>query len=169
MDPILESSDELVLLHDDVTVVPAAEAWAQRLQAEFLPGPAAMFATTVARMLQDELDADHVALWCEDGDDQIVLGAAGLNPRTMRSRVSERDPARRAMGTPPQAVRFDHIAHRAPRATEVPGLRSSEAVLVPIDGPGPVVLVSVSGDSVPTGVEEAVRDLVRLLPWDQTT
>ena len=163
-----ELADDLTVVHDDVQVVPAVRGWAERLRAEFVPQPASLFANDVARLLQDELGAEHVALWCQDGNDLIVLGAAGLNARTRNSRITPWDPVLQEAGG--ADIRYDHVAHRPPRASEMPGLRSAEvAILWLPDGTTPVVMATVSGESVPAGVEDAIRRLVPELPWDQTT
>lgn len=151
----------------DLVVEPASVAWARRLGRGRHPNePVGEFAQRIADVLAEDLRAEHVALWADDGDDHVVLASVGLSSGAQRMRLSRSFPvvnvARNLGGT----LRRDDDNHHGPRAPGLPGSSSPAYAMLLVEDAGPVTLVTASAKALADGEVAQVRALLETLDWN---
>lgn len=151
----------------DLVIEPAALAWARRLGRGRHPHePVADFGQRIVDLLTDELRAQHVALWADDGDEFVVLASTGLSAGARQMRLSHGFPvvnvARNLGGT----LRRDDDNHHGPRAPGLPGSSSPAYGMLLLDDAGPVSLLTISAKSLTDGEVDQLRTLMQDLDWD---
>ena len=151
----------------DLVVEPASVTWARRVGRGRRPDESVgEFAQGIAEVLAEDLRAEHVALWGDDGEDHVVLGAVGLSTGARRMRLSRTFPvvnvARNLGGT----LRRDDDNHLGPRAPGLPGSSSPAYAMLLLDDAGPVTLVTVSARTLTDGEVAQLRVLLGSLDWD---
>lgn len=150
----------------DLVIAPAFVAWSRRLGRGRHPHePVADFGQRIVDLLTEELSAQHVALWTDDGDEYVVLASTGLSTGAQQMRLSHSFPvvnvARNLGGT----LRRDADNHHGPRAPGLPGSSSPAYAMVMLDHAGPVTLLTVSAKALGDGEVAQARTLLTSLEW----